>query len=419
MKKLKTQKGITLIALVITIIVMLILVAVTINMAINGGLFEKAGKATGDTRNAMNAEQALASGQITIDGKTYASIDDYLAGNPLAEHNWTRTGDTFTCSHCNATYEMGQVVDYTAKGKTSTTISAVKSGLNRYVGNTKYPPGANVDSNGTQTIEAQSTEWVVLGIEDTNGDKIYETLLITTENTDGNIYFYGAAGYNNAASYIGANGKKEEGEIDRICRELYSNSEYGGARGMTIKDVNSALNYEPIGGYYFKVGETGNTTKTTRIAAIEGTLKTTGNLTTKLKDIEEGTIFNSLKANGTYTPEGTEDEEALGEYELNGYWYWISDDGTMLTNEVNDTTSAITEVERNTIFGPSNNYSYWLASRGVSAEAHFVDFGPGTVNFGLASSCYSFFHSNGNGASVNYGLRPVVSLKSKLPTVVE
>ena len=80
MKKLKTQKGITLIALVITIIVMLILVAVTISMAINGGLFEKAGKATGDTRNAMDAEQALASGQITIDGKTYASIDDYLAG---------------------------------------------------------------------------------------------------------------------------------------------------------------------------------------------------------------------------------------------------------------------------------------------------------------------------------------------------
>ena len=83
MKKLNKQKGITLIALVITIIVMLILVAVTISMAINGGLFEKAGKATGDTKNAMNAEQALANGQITIDGKTYASIDDYLASKEV------------------------------------------------------------------------------------------------------------------------------------------------------------------------------------------------------------------------------------------------------------------------------------------------------------------------------------------------
>ena len=43
-KNFKKHSGITLIALIITIIVMLILVAVTITTAINGGLFEKAGK---------------------------------------------------------------------------------------------------------------------------------------------------------------------------------------------------------------------------------------------------------------------------------------------------------------------------------------------------------------------------------------
>ena len=404
MKKLKTQKGITLIALVITIIVMLILVAVTISMAINGGLFEKAGKATGDTRNAMNAEQALASGQITIGGITYASIDDYLAGNPLAEHNWTRTGDTFTCSHCNATYEMGQLVEYTAKGKTSTTISATKSGLDRYYAkNSSYPSNANADSNGTQTIGAQSTEWVVLGIEDTDGDERYETLLITTgapTNTPG-IYFYGAAAYNNAASYIGTNGKKVEGEIDRICRELYSNSEYGEARGMTIEDVNSALNYEPIGGYYYD----------------GSTWKTTGNLTTKLKDIEEGTLFNSLKANGTNTPDGTNTEAALGEYEINGYYYQISDDGTALTNPVNDTTSAITKIEKNTIFGSANNYQYWLASRGVDARSSYANFGPGNVDGCYAYSYGGLFDSYDREIGHRTGWRPVVSLKSKLPTV--
>ena len=89
MKKLKTQKGITLIALVITIIVMLILVAVTISMAINGGLFEKAGKATGDTKNAMDAEQQLADGRLQIDGKTYASIDDYLAEKAMLTYDGT------------------------------------------------------------------------------------------------------------------------------------------------------------------------------------------------------------------------------------------------------------------------------------------------------------------------------------------
>ena len=105
MKKLKTQNGITLIALVITIIVMLILVAVTISMAINGGLFEKAGKATGDTKNAMDAEQQLADGRIQIDGKVYESIDDYLAGKEaVLDYDKTKTNDDGTLKS-NAKYE--------------------------------------------------------------------------------------------------------------------------------------------------------------------------------------------------------------------------------------------------------------------------------------------------------------------------
>ena len=100
-----TSKGITLIALVITIIVMLILVAVTISMAINGGLFEKAGKATGDTKNAMNAEQQLADGRIQIAGKVYESIDDYLAGKEaVLDYDKTKTNDDGTLKS-NAKYE--------------------------------------------------------------------------------------------------------------------------------------------------------------------------------------------------------------------------------------------------------------------------------------------------------------------------
>ena len=100
-----TSKGITLIALVITIIVMLILVAVTISMAINGGLFEKAGKATEDTRNAMDAEQQLADGRIQIAGKVYESIDDYLAGKEaVLDYDRTKTNDDGTLKS-NAKYE--------------------------------------------------------------------------------------------------------------------------------------------------------------------------------------------------------------------------------------------------------------------------------------------------------------------------
>ncbi len=72
---MKTQKGITLIALVITIIVMLILVAVTITMAIQGGLFGHAKNAADQTTNARDAEQSLASGQVTV-GNTTGDIGD-------------------------------------------------------------------------------------------------------------------------------------------------------------------------------------------------------------------------------------------------------------------------------------------------------------------------------------------------------
>ena len=58
---MRKNKGITLIALVITIIVMLILVAVTISIAVNGGLFSYAGKAAKDTEKAKKEETSLAS----------------------------------------------------------------------------------------------------------------------------------------------------------------------------------------------------------------------------------------------------------------------------------------------------------------------------------------------------------------------
>ena len=57
MKVTKPNRGITLIALVITIIVMLILAGVTINLVTRGGLFDYAGNAAQQTKLARDAEQ--------------------------------------------------------------------------------------------------------------------------------------------------------------------------------------------------------------------------------------------------------------------------------------------------------------------------------------------------------------------------
>ena len=63
---MRGQKGITLVALVITIIVMLILVGVSVTVAINGGLFTKAHDGASNTQKAANAERNLSDGKVTV-----------------------------------------------------------------------------------------------------------------------------------------------------------------------------------------------------------------------------------------------------------------------------------------------------------------------------------------------------------------
>ena len=76
---MKTQKGITLIALIITIIVMLILVGVSVSVALNTGLFKTAQGVSKNTQLARNEEIELSNGAVNIgDGKTYESIDKYI-----------------------------------------------------------------------------------------------------------------------------------------------------------------------------------------------------------------------------------------------------------------------------------------------------------------------------------------------------
>ena len=89
----KKQNGITLIALIITIIVMLILVGVSVTVAINGGLFIKVKDASNRTEQEMEKEVALLDGPIEIDDKKYASFDDYLNDKEIIElpEGWTET----------------------------------------------------------------------------------------------------------------------------------------------------------------------------------------------------------------------------------------------------------------------------------------------------------------------------------------
>ena len=76
---MRKNKGITLVALIITIIVMLILVAVSVNVLIKSNLIGTAEKTVNKYSKA--AEEESNGGAIEINGKKYASIEDYIEGN--------------------------------------------------------------------------------------------------------------------------------------------------------------------------------------------------------------------------------------------------------------------------------------------------------------------------------------------------
>ena len=79
------NEGITLVALIITIVVMLILVAVSVNVVVKSNLIGTAEKATNKYKTA--SEEESKGGVIEIDGKKYASIEDYLAQKEYINSN--------------------------------------------------------------------------------------------------------------------------------------------------------------------------------------------------------------------------------------------------------------------------------------------------------------------------------------------
>lgn len=76
---MKNQKGITLIALIITIIVMLILVAVAVTTAVQSGLFGHAGNATQGWKNSEETELDLDNRMTTNDnGNTFTGLNEIV-----------------------------------------------------------------------------------------------------------------------------------------------------------------------------------------------------------------------------------------------------------------------------------------------------------------------------------------------------
>ena len=242
-----------------------------------------------------------------------------------------------------AKIKVGDYVNYVPESKTITTDTS-KTGY-----------------TSSQTLTTQAnTQWRILSIDETTGE-----ILLTTQgatNTDTKVYLKGATGYLHGAE-----------ELNRICKELYSNTEKGiAARSMTIEDLNKAVGYDPA--TYSDYGKE-YTYTSGRFYTYEENGKTVTSETPK-----EASSSNPVTVKNTY------------------YYYNPSSENSIVGN----------------ILGGSG----WLASPCVNADssdAYFYLHGAGY------NSVYGFilYNSFGFGLTSTYGVRPVVSLSSKLLDVVD
>lgn len=357
------NKGITLIALVITIIVLLILAGVSIaTLTGENGILGKARETKEKT------EQAESNEKLKIE-----ELEEFIDEQTSKQsHSWEKQGDILIC-RCKSCLKqdvngfiltVGQEVNYQDRGTGKSTISGEISGTSKGIEDGVLV-ASDYGENGEQTVTRDvDTKWIVLGIEDSDGNETNETLLLTTANpTTDKITLYGGNPY-----YYNA-----DNQLNIMCNEIYGNN----ARNINENDVNNVLDYTPTGGMYYP--ET------------VGAYLQIGNFETRVSDLTDdyynlwnstersSILYNSSGEKRTtfYTPkyqEGIANENELGDYIVNGYWYLTSSevDNPHSLPFLPDTTST---TAKKVIFGDTTIFKYYLSCKGVGVWKYECCFG--------------------------------------------
>ena len=394
---MKTKNGITLIALIITIIVMLILVGVTVTVAINGGLFEKSKEAAKGTEIGREKEEltsAIATAYDVEKGKvdkvkledalgTGWSVDGaeggpYTVKSPKGNKYNVATNGTITdknetsartlanmyCASEDCTEEThlhkGDYVNYTPKTEKTVYAPDKGEGIGKYTG---YTGGT-----AEQSIPQENLNWRVLGKDD-NGN----ILLISGAPTEAGLGFQGYVGYNNY-----------ETVLNETCKALYSNTELGAtARSITMEDIDKYL-----GGKNYQKEEFGGGSST------EGGYgyQNENAITSKFKYNKE---TNTLTKEDCTIP--------AKDLKSNAYYYIIYD---YIKSNIDKEILMGTNAEK--------PYYNWVASRAIRVNSKDACWCVGVVYYGNVGVNFGIRDSDGAEDNVMLLMRPVVSLPSNV-----
>ena len=366
-KYFKRKNGITLVALVVTIVVLLILAGVSINLVLgNNGIIAKA-------KEARDKSAQASQNDLIAMNELAQAIEGSLSGNNGGSSSGEDepTAKTLVEAYDAGELKIGDYVNY------------------KPIDGNSYPSITNENGWADQTYTVDtSTTWRVLGKEDNHillisGSPIKKNMNASSTNDwdkDPYLYMKGAYAYVNC-----------EKMLNDICA-IYS-TDLGTARSITIEDVNKACGVKVEGNTVYLESDTSKTN-------IDGWEVLGQTYTYTASD---------------YTPasyiDGKKNATAGEPVTATGYYYDIT---SMTGTKIGNTTLGSLLFDKTTSDG---NYAkaYWLASPGVIAYSSLAGFGPGYVD-AYASTGDGYFYSYGVWRACRFAVRPVVSLKYDVTT---
>ena len=411
-QKLKNNKGITIVALVITIIIMLILAGVTVKIATGGGIIDKT-KNTSDEFEIEQEKEKVKSGYLSYKTAKMVHDDAQLFVEDAKTTGNATSGWTVTFTKTNNKYKLTKDGKVTLKKQgngSETTVRWTDNGDDTFtkgevtlkVGDkVNYDEGKDYSTKVTaiksghtddQTFKTDDLNWRVLGLS-ANG----ELELISDNPTSSTLYLEGENGYLNA-----------EDILNNMCNELYGQGEHAtGARSLNVEDINKLGNYDPT--TYSGYGDIW----TYRFP-------TTGDYMQEKKTKADGTLvtnWTNITHSGHQTFRMPGETEKISADNRNDtgrsikytyYSYTVADKVKQTTSDGKKMSDIISN-------GTESSTGYqWLASRLVyCSSGYYASFDVRSVwtNVGLTTSIYL---SSGYSYSSDYRVRPVVSLESDI-----
>ena len=408
-KTLKNTNGITLIALVVTIVVLLILAGVSINAVFGqDGIIQKAkdaqnrmDEATKNDLDSINSLNEWIDGKIngttgsggTVEGKEGSLLAMYQKAQKDGCDNAGGTCSDATHLH------IGDYVDYKNPTSGTAEVTSAESGV--YGNDSNGNATVNITQTYTLSTTKNNVKWRVLGIDsETGGLKLIAadpierdanpnlSVMNTTAGNDPYLYLKGAESYvygPTAMNKIGA---------------MYLNSTYATkARSATMDDVN-----EITGVTEDKITEV-NVWPT-----LDSDVKQYGT-SFSFKDQYTPKLWLEIGKKADATKAITVDGDGEGTKGVTGYAYYVNSTNADIPSAKMTNTRAY-----DLIFKGVDTKPYWLASRGVLANSENAVFGPAFVDFddvgAIAGVDNVLFGSTGYENGVGLAVRPVVILKS-------